>query len=98
MQKTYAPFIQRRTKLYESLKKKDARKPLLFLFAGFESERTAFRQDSSFYYLTGLEEPATVLLMNEAGTTLLFLSMALHVQNGPLPLLRRMRPALLSVE
>ncbi len=70
MQKTYAPFIQRRTKLYESLKKKDARKPLLFLFAGFESERTAFRQDSSFYYLTGLEEPATVLLMNEAGTTL----------------------------
>lgn len=36
----------------------------IVLFAGFEFEKYRFRQESSFYYLTGLEEPAVVAVFD----------------------------------
>jgi len=40
--------------------------------AGFEDSRYPFRQDSSFYYLTGLEEPGVVLVMSPEGKNILY--------------------------
>ena len=40
---------------------------LIVICAGFENDRTAFRQDSSFYYLTGIEEPGVVLTVDFHG-------------------------------
>jgi Xaa-Pro aminopeptidase len=45
----------------------------LILFAGFENEKTAFLQESSFYYYTGLEEPGVVLVMDFSGKTTLYI-------------------------
>jgi len=45
---------------------------VVLLSAGFESERTPFRQESSFYYLTGITEPGVVMLMELSGKTTLF--------------------------
>ncbi len=48
------------------------KKGALLLLAGFEQESRRFRQDSSFFYLTGINEPAVALLMNFDGKTTLF--------------------------
>ena len=67
----YTIFIQRRKQLVASLQNAHPdKKGVIVLFAGFEDEKRAFRQDSTFYYLTGLEEPACVLVMDESATTL----------------------------
>ncbi len=67
----HAIFIERRKLLLESIKHTyPDKKGVLVLFSGFEDEKKAFRQDSTFYYLTGLEEPACVLVMDESATTL----------------------------
>lgn len=69
MQKNMSLFIKRRTQLHEEVKKAyPGKKGTIVLFAGFEMERYAFRQESSFYYLTGLEEPAVVLTMDDMST------------------------------
>lgn len=36
----------------------------IVLFAGFEWERYRFRQESSFYYVTGLQEPGAVVVID----------------------------------
>lgn len=46
---------------------------LIVLFANFEQDRYRFRQESSFYYLSGIEEPATVLVMDLTGKTILYI-------------------------
>lgn len=47
---------------------------VIMLCAGFEvAERTPFRQESSFYYLTGLNEPAAVLCIHWDGKEYLYL-------------------------
>ncbi len=67
----YNIYIQRRKLLLEATKNTyPDKKGVLVLFSGFEDEKKAFRQDSTFYYLTGLEEPACVLVMDESATTL----------------------------
>ena len=43
----------------------------ILLCAGFEQERVPFRQESSFYYLTGITEPGVVMLVDLAGKTTL---------------------------
>ena len=48
------------------------KKAAALLFAGFETERYTFRQESSFYYLTGLEEPAVALLISPQGINTLY--------------------------
>ncbi len=71
MQKNFTTFIERRDHLYETIKKAHpGKKGTLLLLAGFETERYAFRQDSSFYYYTGLEEPAAVVTVDVIGTVL----------------------------
>lgn len=43
----------------------------ILLAASFENGRISFRQDSTFYYFTGITEPASVLMIDLDGTTTL---------------------------
>ena len=73
MTTNYAPFIKRRSLLSEAIKKAHpTKKGPVLLLAGFETERYPFRQDSSFYYLTGLEEPAVALVIEPQGNAILY--------------------------
>ncbi len=58
----YSLFIERRTRLFEAIQERHGwlGPSVLLLFADFEGVRHTFRQDSSFYYLTGVTEPAVV--------------------------------------
>jgi len=73
MNNSYALYAQRRQHLVALIKKEmpAARGPIV-LFSRFESERTRFRQDSSFYYFTGIEEPGAVLAIELDGRTVLY--------------------------
>ncbi len=44
----------------------------LLLFGGFEHSGTVFRQESSFYYVTGISEPGTVALYPLKGASTLY--------------------------
>lgn len=46
---------------------------VIFLCGGFEHDRVRFRQDSSFYYYTGLIEPGLCLVIDRSGRTTLFM-------------------------
>lgn len=61
-------FIDRRKELIARIKEqhKDAQSGIIFLIADFENDRNRFRQDASFYYLTGIEEPACMLAIDMA--------------------------------
>jgi Xaa-Pro aminopeptidase len=73
MKTDYAPYIERRAKLLKRIEQNYQEKPgVLVLFAGFEQKQFAFLQESNFYYLTGLEEPATVLVVDHAHTATLW--------------------------
>lgn len=67
-------YIERRKKLCEQINTKyKTNKGVICLIANFEPERGLFRQESSFYYLTGLQEPGIMLTIDLAsGSTLLF--------------------------
>jgi Xaa-Pro aminopeptidase len=59
-------FKERRNALCERLQKeypKLATQGIVLLFGNFESEQSSFRQESSFYYMTGVREPACALLL-----------------------------------
>lgn len=45
---------------------------LIVICAGFENDRTAFRQESSFYYLTGIEEPGVILTLDFHGKSTIY--------------------------
>jgi len=45
---------------------------LLLLFTGFEDGEESFRQESSFFYMTGLEEPGVVFCAQLSGKKTLF--------------------------
>lgn len=64
-------FTQRRALLRKKVQEIYPDQPgVIILFAGFEDEKYPFRQESTFYYYTGLEEPACVLVMDDAASTL----------------------------
>ncbi|MCX5922271.1 MAG: aminopeptidase P N-terminal domain-containing protein [Candidatus Dependentiae bacterium] len=46
---------------------------VIVLFAGFESEYRSFRQESSFYYLTGITEPGVALVVDLHGQSTLYI-------------------------
>lgn len=46
---------------------------VVLLLGNFEEERSLFRQESSFYYFTGIQEPAAVALISFNGTATLFI-------------------------
>lgn len=64
----------RRKELLSAIKQQyPAGKGIVVLFADFETERLVFRQESSFYYLTGIKEPGVVLVMELDGATDLYI-------------------------
>lgn len=70
-------FKNRRNDLVKVLKTQyphQADSGVIVLFGGFEHDRTTFRQESSFYYLTGVEEPASAVLIDiRSGFSTLYL-------------------------
>lgn len=46
---------------------------LVLFVAGFENDRSAFWQESSFFYFTGITEPATALMLDFQGKTSLYI-------------------------
>ncbi len=69
-----AVYKERRQQLVHSIKERYPDKQgIIILFAGFESRGTVFRQESSFYYLTGIREPGVVLVMDLSGQTDLYI-------------------------
>jgi len=73
-QTDYAVFAQRRKNLMNQIQSQGrANSGALLLLASLENNQTRFRQDSSFYYLTGITDPAIAFLMEGDGTTTLFI-------------------------
>lgn len=71
-----ALFKDRRRRLLEAIQNEYPHldKGMIMISAGFEvAERIPFRQESSFYYLTGLSEPAAVLCIDLEGKEYLYL-------------------------
>ena len=50
----------------------EIKKGAVVLFGGFEQERYSFRQESSFYYFTGITEPGSVAVFNLDGKSILY--------------------------
>ncbi len=72
-EKKYSFFKDRRKKLIKNLKQQlGVNQGVMILNSGFEDSRYRFRPDSSFYYLTGIAEPAAVLLMSFDGKDVLY--------------------------
>lgn len=69
----FSLFKQRRKYLLEKIRESHPDKGVVIVGAGFETERYAFRQESSFYYLTGIMEPAALLFMYLDGREVIYL-------------------------
>lgn len=69
------PFKERRATFLKKVREAhpDYSAGLIVLFAGFEHHKYRFRQESSFYYLTGIEEPGTVVTLDFSGRTTLYI-------------------------
>jgi Xaa-Pro aminopeptidase len=69
----FSLFKQRRLRLITAIKEKyGVNKGVIVLTADFEMDRYAFRQESSFYYFTGISEPAVVLCLSLDGREVLY--------------------------
>lgn len=58
-----ALYTERRNALMQ-LCKQEGKTGIIAIFAGFERECTVFRQESSFYYYTGIREPGLVMVLD----------------------------------
>lgn len=67
-------YKSRRNELIQLIKQEHSRitKGVVVLFAAFENDANKFRQDKSFYYYTGINEPGTVLVIDLEGKSTLF--------------------------
>jgi Xaa-Pro aminopeptidase len=74
-QPDYQLFALRRKDLLAQVKQNypHVKNGTLIFFAAYERGTLRFEQESSFYYLTGLIEPAAVLVMHSDGKTILYL-------------------------
>ncbi len=73
-EKDYSVFALRRKDLLQAVKEKYSEQSgLIVLFAGFEQERIPFRQESSFYYFTGIREPGVVVTIAVDGKATLYI-------------------------
>ena len=74
-EKKLSRFKNRRTKIIEQIKLLNPRceAGALLLIADFESARHLFKQESSFYYLTGITEPAVVMCCYFDGPDVLYM-------------------------
>jgi len=69
----FSLFKKRRQSLVQEIKHKyGVQKGIILIGAGFETDRYAFRQESSFYYLTGIAEPAVMLCILLDGPEILY--------------------------
>ena len=67
-------FSDRRAALVEQIKAThNIQTGAVLLFAGLEQERTRFRQDSTFYYFTGIEEPGVALWLTLDGHATIYI-------------------------
>lgn len=70
----HSVFRARRSILVQTIKQQHANKSgIVALFADFEQPRINFRQESSFYYFSGIEEPGAVLTVALDGYTTLYI-------------------------
>ncbi len=70
---TAQDFKERRKKLIELVQQQYKEDGAILLLAGFESDVYRFRQESSFYYFTGITEPGVVLLLDFTGHATAFI-------------------------
>ena len=65
---------KRRQELVQLIKNKNPQlsQGLILILAGIEHSRTVFRQESSFYYLTGITEPGAALVLDLDGNATLY--------------------------
>ena len=76
----FSVYAQRRKQLIASvISQYPGVQGAIVLFGGFEHERTTFRQESSFYYYTGLNEPGLVLVLELTGKMIVYVP-----NNGPI--------------
>lgn len=73
-----AIYISRRKNLIQAIKDqqtqaKSVNNGKLLFIGGFERDAQEFIQESSFYYLTGIEEPGVALLVDLTGHTTLYI-------------------------
>src|SRR3972149_694147 len=70
----FSLYKTRRNELIKAIGKEfpTIKKGAVLLFGDFEHDRLVFRQESSFYYLTGIEEPGVVLLLDLQGKATLY--------------------------
>src|SRR5260221_13471959 len=68
-------FISRRSELISCIKKQfpEQKNGVVLLFAGLECGTSRFRQEKSFYYYTGINEPGVVLLLELSGKATLYM-------------------------
>lgn len=68
-------FKARRNKLHSIINESEfsSKDALVILFGGFENERSVFRQESSFYYLTGISEPGLALFSFDNGKDTIYM-------------------------
>ena len=80
MKKDYSVFKKRRQELLQTIKAKhpDASNGVVVLFGSFEHERVRFHQESSFYYLTGIEEPGAALVIDWNNKSTLFIPQSVN--------------------
>ncbi|MCF7899057.1 Xaa-Pro peptidase family protein [Candidatus Babeliales bacterium] len=71
----YSLFKNRREQVLDFLRREnpELKNSMMMLFADYENSRNVFRQESSFYYLTGITEPGAVLCSYLDGTEILYL-------------------------
>jgi len=71
----YSLFKKRREEVLGFIRQEnpDLKNGLVILFADFENDRHVFRQESSFFYLTGITDPGAILCMYLDGTQVLYL-------------------------
>lgn len=69
----YAANRERREQLRELVRERYGENGVIVLFGDFEREQLFFRQEPSFYYFTGVREPAVALTIEcKSGKTTLF--------------------------
>ncbi|CDK30522.1 aminopeptidase P N-terminal domain-containing protein [Candidatus Babela massiliensis] len=67
-------YSSRRERLIKQVKSNyPNKKGLILLFSSFENERYKFRQNSNFYYYSGLEEPGIILSLDLLGSQVIYM-------------------------
>ena len=71
----WSQYKERRDRLMKEIKSQypGVRDGVVVLFANFEVDAREFQQEPNFYYLTGVKEPGTILLLDFSGESVLYI-------------------------